>query len=42
MCARRKLQQSQASVIKILDKSYKFFLFGEKEQWTQAQITRQE
>ena len=32
MYARRKLLQSQASVIKILDKSYTFFIFGEKEQ----------
>ena len=40
MCARRKLQQSQESVIEILNKSYTLFLFGEKEQWTQAQITR--
>ena len=41
MSGRRKLQQSHESVIKLLDKSYTFFFFfGEKEQWTQAQITR--
>ena len=32
MCARRKLQKSHESVIKLFGKSYMFFLFGEKEQ----------